>query len=286
MPNTINQPRPGKPTGYVNPRVHAQDSAGVTDIEPLRLPDRTACAGLDGSCVFCDTRVRPDGTVARACRAHAMRQFQEFSARDRLFRQGDPGSQVFVVLSGQVKLSVVNQDGREQIVGIRFPGQLLGCAGVQETHYPWTAEALGAVRTCALHQSDIARILDRYPSVSLRIIERLHRELRQAETLICDLGLKSAPQRVASFVLSLCPPDVQAPATVPLLLSRRETAELLGLTIETVSRALSRLRDEGIVDTTRSEIRVMNLTRLRDLAGESAPLAIASAARTTRQPAQ
>jgi CRP/FNR family transcriptional regulator, anaerobic regulatory protein len=286
MTNTLNHPRSGKPISYLAPGVRARENSLVADLESLRFTDRALCAGLNDNCVFCDVRIRPDGSITRACRAHAVSQYQEFSTRDRLFRQGDPGSQIFVILSGQVKLGVVNQDGREQIVGIRFPGQLLGCAGIQETRYPWTAEALSAVKTCALHQSDLGHILDRHPAVSLRIIERLHRELRQAETLICDLGLKSAPQRVASFVLSLCPPDIQAPATVPLFLSRRETAELLGLTIETVSRALSRLRDEGIVDTARSEIRVLNLTRLRDLAGESAPLPVGAVARTTRQPAQ
>jgi len=103
--------------------------------------------------------------------------------------------------------------------------------------------------------------------VSLGVIQRLNQELEQAQALIRDLGLKSAPEKVASFILSLVPEHQVCSEQIPLPLSRQEMAELLGLTVETTSRVITRFRRSGVIQTSRGYMRILDYARLQSLAG-------------------
>ncbi len=131
-------------------------------------------------------------------------------------------------------------------------------------HYSIVADKLGVNKFSAY---DMLKVLAPNPEVSLRVIDVLNRELTAAHTLIRMLGQNTATEKVATFILSLVPADKIAPAELLLPMSRQEIAELLGLTIETVSRLMSELRREAVIDTPRGHIRIQNLARLRSLAG-------------------
>jgi len=105
--------------------------------------------------------------------------------------------------------------------------------------------------------------------VMLRVINVLNEELGRAQSVIRLLGHKSSTERVASFLLSLLPPGKKngEPVDVPLTLTRQEMAERLGLTIETVSRHMSELKRDQIIDAPRGWVRILDATRLEALAG-------------------
>jgi len=112
-------------------------------------------------------------------------------------------------------------------------------------------------------------VLQQNPKVSLRVVEILNEELAQAQALLRVLGQKTSAEKVATFLLSLIPTgyDDQSPINLHLPLSRQEMSDLLGLTVETVSRLMSDMKREGIVEAPRGSIRILDLKRLHALAG-------------------
>jgi CRP/FNR family transcriptional regulator len=108
------------------------------------------------------------------------------------------------------------------------------------------------------------QVLEQNPSVSLKLIDMLNQELTEAQALIRVLGQKTAEERVAWFLLTLAHADSRNTADmITIWLSRREMAEMLGLTIETVSRLISSFRREGLIDVSRRSMRILNLPRLQ-----------------------
>ena len=89
---------------------------------------------------------------------------------------------------------------------------------------------------------------------------------------IRDLGLKTASEKGASFLLSLVPPRAPYPTSVSLVLSRQEIAGMLGLTVETVSRTIAEFKRTGVIQTPHKQILILDIARLRTLAGSSAKL--------------
>lgn len=218
--------------------------------------------------MLCEARLLSELSMEQLCRIHGKRDRETYQPREYLFRQGQPSTFLFAMRSGQVKITLSTPGGREQILGVRVGGQLLGFSAMHDDVHPYTAEALTEVQVCKVRRADILKVIEQNPRVALRIIEKLNQELAQAQALIRDLGLKSARERVASFLLSLIPDPSAQTHLIPLPLSRGEMAELLGLTIETVSRNLTKLKHEGLIRTAHSHVEVLDLARLRLAAGE------------------
>ncbi|MDH3513750.1 MAG: Crp/Fnr family transcriptional regulator [Gammaproteobacteria bacterium] len=190
-----------------------------------------------------------------------------YEPREVLFREGDPADHLFALRSGQLKLTSSMQDGRQQILRIAVAGQLLGIETFKGHRYPFTAEALTDVVACKINHDDLRKIIESNPAISLRVIETLSHELDQAEMLIRDLGLKTAPEKVASFLLSLLPLRGDQNADLPLRLSRREIAEMLGLTEETVSRVMADFSRKNIIGSGRGFIRILDRKWLEEING-------------------
>lgn len=228
------------------------------------------CACQVDECVLCEARLYRGLSAEQVCQIRGMLGKQDYRAHAVLFREGEPCRHLYVLRRGQVKLTTALADGREQILGIRVAGQLLGFETLDDEFYPYTAVALTPVDACRITHKDMLRILEQDPAVALRVIRRLNRELERAQARIRDLGLKKAHERVASFILSLAPEGSEAPPALPLVLSRQEMADLLGLTIETVSRVIAELKRNGIIQPVRGAIRILDEERLAALANGSA----------------
>jgi CRP/FNR family transcriptional regulator len=237
-----------------------------------------SCACQIGECILCEANLLSGLTREQVCQIRGLLSKQAYPPRAMLFRVGEPSRHLFVLRSGQVKLATCLSDGREQILGVRVPGQMLGIGSLSEHKHPYSAEALTPVEVCRIEHKDMLAVLEQNPTVSLGIIQRLNQELQQSQALIRDLGLKSAPEKVASFLLSLTPGQQVDSEPVPLPLSRREMAELLGLTVETTSRVITRFRRDGVIQASRGHMRILDYARLQSLAGDPDASAAARAA--------
>jgi len=207
----------------------------------------------------------------QVCAIRGMLSHHRYDSHQTLFRQGEPSEYLFVLQEGMLKMTLTDVDGREQIVGLPLAGQLLGFNTITERAYAYTAQSLTPSAVCKIRHHDMLEVLNQNPKVAMRTIEILNHELNQARSLIRILGQKTAVEKIATFILSL-QPDPHHTGNGQMLalpLSRQEMAELLGLTVETVSRLMSEFKREGLLEAPRGHVRILDRERLTELAGST-----------------
>ncbi len=176
-----------------------------------------------------------------------------------------------IVRTGRVKLVRSSRDGREQIIKILSPGDLLGLEVFYDGRvYENSAVAMEDSDLCFIEKADFFKILNKEPSVARKIMVALGMELHHAYERISNLGLMNARENLAHLLYSLANEygvECDEGIRLNLMLSRLEIAELLGITQETSIRLLKSLKEEGILDIKRKEIIISHLDRLAELGG-------------------
>jgi CRP/FNR family transcriptional regulator len=187
--------------------------------------------------------------------------------------EGDPAEHFFNVTAGTAKLFKLLPDGRRQITGFAPMGTFLGLA-VSST-YAFGAEAVEPMRVCRFSRSKLRALLDDFPAMEKRLLEVASNELVAAQEQMLLLGRKTARERLASFLVTraACLSNGASPCghrpaeKVTLPMTRSDVADYLGLTIETVSRTLTRFKAERLIDIpSSSEIVVRDHGALESLA--------------------
>lgn len=165
---------------------------------------------------------------------------------DIIFTEGDAPAVLYVIHEGRVKLYRDTEDGREIIMNIFGEGEFFGEMTLF-TGEPLRASAVAIEDSvlCGISRSDILGILAQSPSIAIKITETLTRRLIYAENRIEDMVSKDIEGRLLSFIRSLIKDKNEK--EVNLGLTRREIADMLGTTQETVSRTFSALEAEGVL---------------------------------------
>lgn len=223
---------------------------------PISVCEPRAAARRFGStipmCAACDVRgftfcsVLSDDELA--CIQAIVRQLRLASAQ-LLFQEGDDADTVFNVIHGIIKLYKLLPDGRRQITGFLFAGDFLGIAA--SGTYSHSAEAVADVTLCRFPRRQLYRLFDRFPKLEGRLLGIATDELTAAQDQMLLLGRKTASEKLSSFLLALArrsgvTGDAQDPVHVPM--TRADVADYLGLTVETVSRTLGRLKRAGLIE--------------------------------------
>lgn len=202
---------------------------------------------------------------------NAIGQRRHLSAGENLLWEGDDAVVVANVVEGMLKLSTSTADGKEQILGLAFPADFIGRPFGQST--PYSVEALTDVLVCVFRRADFDRFAREHPKLEHKLLERTLAELDRTRKWMLLLGRMTAEQRVATFLLDLStrfPVDEEVgtqPGAFALRLSRGQIADVLGLTIETVSREFTKLKKAGVVSLpNRREVAIEDREALEDLA--------------------
>jgi CRP/FNR family transcriptional regulator len=228
--------------------------------------------GAADPCTSCVARVFSvcnavgDADLARLA---AVAVVTEAPAGRTFINEGEPADYFFNVTAGSAKLFKLLPDGRRQITGFVGVGHFLGLA-VSDT-YAFSAEAMEPVRYCRFSRPALRALLDDFPLMEKRLLAVASNELVEAQEQMLLLGRKTARERLASFLLLQSRQGMEggrARSRFTLPMTRGDIADYLGLTIETVSRTLTRLRGERLIDlVSQSELTILNPTRLANLAG-------------------
>lgn len=170
------------------------------------------------------------------------------------------------VLRGVIKLTKVLEDGRQQVVGLQFAPDLLGRPFAGESRV--SAESASDVDLCMIPKGALENLVQESGPLEHRIMLQALRELDEARDWMVTLGRKTAAEKVASFLYLIAthidPENETGVATFDLPLSRADIADFLGLTIETVSRQMSKLKADGVVEIVNyRHVTVPDLARLR-----------------------
>jgi CRP/FNR family cyclic AMP-dependent transcriptional regulator len=193
----------------------------------------------------------------------------EIGAGTALYREGEPSGAVYFMREGRVKLyrSSGGPKPRDQILGVVGDGAVIGLASALEGRpQSQGATALTDCTIYAVFREDLTELLHRFPEGSLRLAKTLAARTRELEDLVGDLVFRSAPQRVARMLLNLATEEGRVTKRGVVFepsLSRQEMAEATGISREALSRALSRLAQEGILDLDSKTITIVEPNELR-----------------------
>jgi CRP/FNR family transcriptional regulator len=176
----------------------------------------------------------------------AITSLQKKAPGETLFAEGDDADCVYEIMSGMVRLYKLLPDGRRQITGFLRAGNLLGLA--PEGVCVYTAEAITEVTLCRYKRRALERLMDEAPGFAKRLLTVTSHELRAAQDQMLLLGRKTATEKVASFLLLMAERQDGSDADeIEVPMTRNDIADYLGLTLETVSRTLSKLKHNGLI---------------------------------------
>lgn len=207
-------------------------------------------------------------------RMEAMKYYRTYEAGQRILWGGDQMDYVASVVSGVASISKTMEDGRTQILGLLLPSDFVGRPGRSEAPFDVTSET--EVTLCCFRRKPFEQLVEEVPHVNQRLLELVMDELDAAREWLVLLGRKTAREKVSTFLMMLEKrthvPDVgNTPQAFDMPLTREEIADYLGLTVETVSRQITGLRKDGIIQLGGArEVKILDIDRLRDAAGEDA----------------
>lgn len=193
----------------------------------------------------------------------------EIGAGTPLYREGEPSGAVYFLSEGRVKLfrSIGGPKARDQILSVVGGGSVLGLSSALEGQpQSQGATALTDCTLYAVFRDDLVEIMSDFPAASIRLARALSARARELEDLVSDLVFHSAPQRVARILLALATEEGRVTKQGVVFepsLSRQEMAEATGISREALSRALSRLSREGILELDGKTITISKPAELR-----------------------
>jgi len=190
-----------------------------------------------------------------------------------LFRVGDPFRAIFLIQSGSVKTSVLSHDGGIQVLRFALPGELLGVNAIASARHPSDAVALEATQLCELSFTQLELLATAHPEIQHRLLQLLSDEIARDERLMAMLGHQKAEVRLAHCLLdfhqrSQRPAQAGTPFRLPM--SRQDIADYLGLSLETVSRLLSRFQKAGLLQVQGRQLRLLDMAQLRAIGSAGA----------------
>jgi CRP/FNR family transcriptional regulator, anaerobic regulatory protein len=193
-----------------------------------------------------------------------------YAAKQDVFHEGDVKSSVYQVEAGAVCLYKTTPDGRRQIFGFAFPGDFIGL-GASDA-YSCSAQTVSPVLLRSLPVSRLHQLAAQDPNIALGLYRTMSRELEATRDLLLSLGQRGSLERVAVFLLTLSERNERVgknPLLITLPMTRSDVADFLGMTIETVSRSLTKLRDRNIITIIRgSLVQIIDMEGMKDLINE------------------
>lgn len=217
-----------------------------------------------------ETEARAHNGTDLACRVTNTVKEVRFDAGDVLFAQGEPSTSLFSLSRGIVKISCHTSGGREQIVGIANPGNLLlGLQSLETDRYQYSATAETDVVACKIRHRGLLKEASESGDVALRLLKALNAQLTHSRELMRVMGHKCAAAKIASFITLLIPEAERSRQHFTLPFSRAEMASLLGLSEETVCRQMAKMKRRGILYSPRGRIEILDWDRLQAVAEEA-----------------
>lgn len=204
----------------------------------------------------------------------SIKSYRSYQPGEAICMTGEETGFVGSVVYGNVSLKRIMPDGRRQMVGLLFPSDFLGRPHRPEA--PYDAEAVGEVTLCTFDRKRFATLLDSSSVLEQRLLRMTLDELDAAREWMLLLGRKTAREKLASFIAMVGRRngtlDAETPANgtaFDLPITREDMAEFLGLTFETVSRQVSALKRDGLIQLVSTRrIVVPDYAALMDAAGD------------------
>lgn len=194
---------------------------------------------------------------------------KNYSKKNIVFHEGDYGDALYIIKNGRIKIAKVAIDGREKTLTILKAGDFFGEMAIfDDMPRSATAEAMDHdVKLLSISKNDFEQLIMSSPSIAIRIMKDLTRRIRQVNEQVQDLAFKDVHGRVASTIYNLLRTEKEVsknPKVSQLKMTHQDLANMVGSSRETVTRALNRLQDEGVISISHQQISVLDIDRLLD----------------------
>lgn len=169
---------------------------------------------------------------------------------DKLVKAGEHFHSLYAVRAGSFKSFVSSKDGEEQIIGFHFPGDIIGFDALREHKHQSYTQALETAMVCELPYETLDSMAVQLPKLRHQIMSFMSAEIKQDHDLMMLLNKRTAEERVIYFLAHLSKRFEDrgfSPKQFNLSMTRNEIGNYLGLTVETISRLLTRFQKEGII---------------------------------------
>lgn len=183
------------------------------------------------------------------------------------YMPNDSGEVLFLLKKGRVQLYRIAPNGKKLVVATLGPGSIFGeMMLVGQGMHNTFAEAVNDCVLCVMSRSDVERLMREKPDVAFRFVQALGSRLTELETRLEDIAFKSIPSRLAALIIEL---DQQQGATGLVKgYTHQDFSEVLGTYRETVTQTLNEFKADGLIDTGRKQLRLINYDGLQALADE------------------
>jgi len=173
---------------------------------------------------------------------------KEFKNKQTVFLQEEESKNLYNITKGNIKIYKLLRDGRIQIIGFLYPGDFFG--SYKKGKYNYSAESIGNVKLCVFKQEVLDNYLEKNMNLAKELLHMTSHELTLAQDRIGVLGKLNANQRMAAFILNISKQRARIgwqdnPISLPMV--RQDIADYLGLTLETVSRELTKLKTSNLI---------------------------------------
>ncbi len=196
---------------------------------------------------------------------------ETYAKGEYVFRTGEQSDTLYVVHKGVVKITKVSESGKEHILRFLFPGDFDGQFALfnEEFHYA-DAEVMEETVVCKIRRGELHHIMMHNPEIAYRLVVIMSERLKEADEWIGAISLLDVEKRLAKVLLVYGSKHVpNEPFDLPV--SKKDFASLIGVCPETLSRKLSLLENQGLIELTgRKSIRILDEHQLKGIAESSA----------------
>lgn len=194
---------------------------------------------------------------------------EKFLKKETVFSEGDASEWLYIVRKGKVKITKLSQDGKEIILEIISPREFFGgIAVVRGFPYPANAVAMEDSELLKISRRDLLSIMDRYPDLMYSMARNIGDRIKDSHEMMKNIALEKVESRIASLLIKLADKvgeDAPDGLLIDMKLTKQDIAEMVGTTVETAIRTMSKLSRAGILTSKNGKIVILDLEKLKSL---------------------
>lgn len=185
----------------------------------------------------------------------------KFEKNQYLFWESDPANKMYVIKAGRVRLLKTAASGKEMVLEVMIPGQICGGNALFADIHRNSAQAVEATVAYGLTHESYDQLLIKYPEIARGIIKYLGAKLMDAHDVIISLVSSKVDSRIASVIVRLCEnhgTPTKDGILINIRLTRRDIADIVGSTVETTIRTISKFQKKGLLSTISGRLLIKN----------------------------
>jgi CRP-like cAMP-binding protein len=184
----------------------------------------------------------------------------EFNNNETVFHEGDPSDKFYILAEGNVKIMKHSIAGKDLILEIMSPGDVFGGVAVLDNKpYPASAQVMEPSVVIRISRQKLFQIMEEYPILKLEIVKYFSDKLRDAHEMLKNIATERVERRIASLLLKLSEKvgvDEKGYRKIDFPLTRQEISEMVGTTVETCIRTMSKFQKQGLVKSAGGRIMI------------------------------